>query len=99
MFTVNEILDIAIRLEKNGEAVYRQAMEKVTNPEIASTLAWMADEEVRHAERLAGLKNDTTGQSAGISAEEIGPDLLSGVIGEQSFSLQDIDFTGIGQVA
>jgi rubrerythrin len=99
VFTVNEIVDIAIRLEKNGEAVYRQAIENVSNPEIASILEWMADEEVRHAEKLSELKNHATDQPTGISVEEIGPDFLNDIIGKQSFSLQDIDFADIDQVS
>jgi len=99
VFTVNEILDIAIRLERNGEAVYRQAIEKVSIPEIESMLEWMANEEVLHARWFSDLKNKASDQAVGISAEKIGPDLLNGVIGEQSFSLQGIDFTNIAQLS
>jgi rubrerythrin len=53
MFTAKELLDIAVRLERNGDAIYRQAIEKVSNPELASLLEWMADEEVKHAEYSA----------------------------------------------
>jgi len=99
VFTANEILDIAIRLEKNGENIYRRAIEKIAMPELASALEWVADEEVRHAKWFSDLKRNTAGQSIGMSVEEIGPDFLGSVIGEQSFSLQGIDFTSIDQVS
>lgn len=52
MFSANELLDLAIKLEKNGEAVYRDAIEKIPNPELVRLLEWMADEEVKHAQHL-----------------------------------------------
>ena len=36
MFSANELLDMAIKLEKNGEAVYRNAIAKVSKPELNS---------------------------------------------------------------
>ena len=56
MFSTNEILDMGIKLEKNGEAVYRDAIEKVSNPELITLLEWMADEEVKHANWFAEYK-------------------------------------------
>ena len=99
MFTTNEILDIAIRLEKNGEAIYRQAIEKAANPELEAMLRWMADEEVRHAQWFSDLKGIAQKQADDLLSEKISPDLLGNVIGEQSFSLADIDFDNIEQLA
>ena len=56
MFAIKEIIDMAIRIEKNGEAVYRSAMEKISNPALVSLLEWMADEEDGHAQLLTGAK-------------------------------------------
>ena len=44
---------MAIKLEKNGEVVYRDAIEKVSNPELITVLEWMANEEVKHANWFA----------------------------------------------
>ena len=49
MFSIQEILDLAIRLEKNGESVYRTAAAKLFRADLVSLLVWMADEEVKHA--------------------------------------------------
>ena len=56
MFLIHEILDLAIRLEKNGESVYRNAVDKASKPELVSLLEWMADEEVKHASWFSNLK-------------------------------------------
>ena len=34
MFTAHEILDLAIQLEENGEAVYREAAGQASNADI-----------------------------------------------------------------
>ena len=48
VFSARELLDIAIRLEKNGETVYRGAIKKLSDPNLSLLLEWMADEEARH---------------------------------------------------
>ena len=53
LFSANEILDMAIKLEKNGEVVYRDAIANISNPELITLLEWMADEEVKHADWFA----------------------------------------------
>ena len=57
MFTSREILDIALKIEKYGEAVYRQAILDLVNPDIARRLTWIADEEARHAEWFMKLQS------------------------------------------
>ena len=56
LFSANEILDMAVKLEKNGEAVYRDAIGKVAKPEFIALLESMADEEVKHADFFFNLK-------------------------------------------
>lgn len=50
MFTINDIRNIAVQIEKNGEESYRSASRKVKDPEVAKMLQWMANEEKCHAE-------------------------------------------------
>ena len=56
MFSTAEIIDLAIRIEKNGEKTYRKAQEKVSDLSLASMLQWLADEEVEHAKWFVELK-------------------------------------------
>ena len=98
VFTIEEILDLAIKIEKNGEAVYRMAIGKLGNPSLASLLAWMADEEVRHARWFENFKNDVL-QNRHLSREvESTQGPLNALLEGQTFSLGDVDFSSIETV-
>ncbi len=45
MFTLTDICNIAIQIEKNGAETYLNASKTVKDPELAKALAWMASEE------------------------------------------------------
>jgi rubrerythrin len=94
MFLADEILDMAIQFEKNGAAVYLGARENVSDPALAALLEWMADEESRHIKSFSRLKGKAGGGGAPFS-EQLTLELLDEMIGEQSFSLGDVDFSAI----
>ena len=98
MFTSKEILDIALKIEQNGEAVYRQAVQDLVNPDLAKRLTWMADEEARHAEWFMKLQSDLGTHNNRIAVNEMNSDILHDIIGKQSFTLQDIDFTDVSDM-
>jgi rubrerythrin len=95
MFTSREILDIARKLEQNGEAVYRRAARGPVSPGIAECLLWMAGEEARHAEWFIKLQSDVSVKNNRIADDEMNSDLLSDLVGKQSFTLQDVDFSSV----
>jgi len=95
LFTANELLDMAIKLEKNGEAVYRSAIAKVKNPELVSLLEWMADEEVKHASFFSELKLNLETKQVNPFMEEMSRELFDDLLGNQNFSLKEVDFTSI----
>ena len=96
MFTSREILNMALKIEQNGETVYRQALKGLTNPEMVQRLTWMADEEARHAETFMKMKSDLDTHKDRMPVDEMNRGILNDLIGKQSFSLQDIDFTDVG---
>ena len=98
MFSANEIIDLAIKLEKNGEAVYRGAIAEVSRPELAALLEWIADEEVKHVEWFSQLKLNIETKNENPFAEEMGRELLNEMLGEKNFSLRDVDFSSITEV-
>ena len=63
MFSTIEILDIAIGIEQNGEAVYREALEIISEPRLVDLLTWMVDEEVKHARWFSDLKQNVETES------------------------------------
>lgn len=98
MFTDKEILNMAIQIEQNGEAAYRRAIEKISDPGLASLLEWMADEEVKHAQWFAGMKQEFERHSKKSLVQEISRDFLTELLGEQNFSLKERDFSQVEQV-
>jgi rubrerythrin len=98
MFSIQEILDLAIRLENNGESVYRQAVDEISEPELVSLLQWMADEEVKHARWFAELKQKLKTHSANLFMAEMSREVFADFLEEKSFSHQDVDFSKIDRV-
>ena len=98
MFSASELLDMAIKLERNGEAVYRDAIEKVSKPELVSLLEWMADEEVKHAAFFSELKLKLTSDSRNPFMEEMSRELFDDLLGEKNFSLKEVDFSSLDTV-
>ncbi len=97
MFAAEEILDMAILIEKNGEAVYRKAIQKISSPALISLLEWMANEEVKHAEWFLELKEEAAAATPANSlfVQKMGREFISGILGKQSFSLKEVDFSQI----
>jgi len=93
MFTLSEIIDLAIRIEKNGENAYRKAQEEVSNPSLASILQWLAEEEVEHEKWFTRLKENAATLAEDPKLEEMGKSILQGVLGDQAFSIKDADFS------
>jgi rubrerythrin len=98
LFSAKEIIELAIRIEKNGEAVYRSAIEKVPNPGLVSLLEWMADEEVKHANWFAELKHNLETKNENPFVEEMGHELFNEMLGDKNFSLKDVDFATIEEI-
>ncbi|MGB5746822.1 MAG: ferritin family protein [Desulfobacterales bacterium] len=98
MFSAIEIIDLAIKLEKNGEAVYRGAIEKVSSPEFVPLLEWIADEEVKHADWFAQLKLNLETKNENPFGEEMSRELFNEMLGDKNFSLKDIDFSSIEEI-
>lgn len=98
MFSAIEIIDLAIKLEKNGEAVYRGAIEKVSSPELAPFLEWVADEEVKHADWFAQLKINLETKNENPFVAEMSRELFNEMLGDKNFSLKDIDFSSIDKI-
>ena len=95
MFTAQDILDIAIRLEKNGEKTYRDARLHISNEALKTLLAWIAQEEHDHACWFSELKKQLIqGEDHHLMAE-LSRALVEDVVQGQVFSLQEVDFATI----
>jgi rubrerythrin len=90
MFTVDDLIGIAVQIEKNGEETYRRASLAVADQETAALLSWMADEEGRHRRWFATLPRDSRPLSAhDLAVEEMGRALLQDILRGSSDFLHD----------
>ncbi len=95
MFTAQDILNIAIRLENNGEKTYRNARQHVPDAELKALLDWIAQEEQKHARWFTDVKDRLTqGEDHHLMAE-MSRALVEDVVQGQAFSLQEVDFKTI----
>jgi len=86
---------MAIQIEQNGEAVYRSAIKNISHPALISLLEWMADEEVKHEKFFSEMKQEYETLSKNPFVEEMSRELFNDLLGDQSFSLKEIDFSQI----
>ena len=95
MFTLSEIIALAIRIEKNGENTYRKAQEEVLNTSLASMLKRLAEDEVEHEKWFERLKEEVETTEEDPKLEEMGKAVLQSVLGDQAFSIKDANFSRI----
>lgn len=93
MFTIQDIIDIAIRVEQNGERIYRAAAEKITDSDLVLLMQWLADEESAHIRWFESLKLQTKKVIDDPALEQMGRDILLDIVGKQTFSLDDVDLS------
>ena len=93
MFTLGEIIDLAVRIETNGQKAYRKAQGQVSDPALASLLGWLADEEAEHEKWFPGLKDDLKTNLEDPKLEEMSQSILQGVLGDHTFSIEEADFS------
>jgi rubrerythrin len=98
MFSIREVIDLAIQIEKNGEQYYRDAIQKISNPSLQSMLEWLADQEGKHQSWFSERKERLETEGDDLEMEEMGSDILQGILGDQSFSLKEADLSKIDGV-
>ncbi len=99
MFRIKEILDLAVRIEQNGEKTYRAARGRFADEELSEMLAWMASEEARHAAWFADLRLRLASGKGNPFLEEMTRKVLDDLVAGRSFSLEEVDFAAIAAPA
>ena len=95
MFSITEIIEIAVQLEKNGEKVYREAIGKSKNTEMDDLLLRIAEEELEHIDWFLNLKNEIEKSQDRPQVKEMDASLIDDLMGKQTFSLADVDFSRV----
>ncbi len=95
MFTVNDLIDIAVKMEKNGELLYRESMYKIQSAQLKSLLQWMADEEAAHRDWFADKKGRWATGVDQADLETMLPDVIKEMMGDKTLSLDEVNFAKI----
>ena len=95
MFSITEIIEIAVQLEKNAGKVYREAIGQSKNKELDDLLLQMANEELEHADWFIALRDNIEKSQDRPRVKEMDASLIDDLIGKQTFSLADVDFSKI----
>jgi rubrerythrin len=98
MFTLNDIIEIALQIEKNGENTYRRAQRKASDPSLADLLGRLADEELEHQRWFAEFKSRVGILPVDKNLEALGRELFQNILGEKAFSLDDADISGVPDI-
>jgi rubrerythrin len=98
MFTISEIYHLAMKVEKNGEAFYREALQRASDASIQSLFLWLAEEEVRHGDWFEKRKKALVGTPEDDVIEEMGRKILEDILGDQIFSLKETDLSEVDNV-
>ncbi len=88
MFSVADIRNIAVQIEKNGEETYRNASLVSAHPEVAAILARMAEDERRHAEWFAAIRSEKPLSEEQREIEAMGRTLLQDMVKGNTFLLE-----------
>ena len=89
---------MAIQIEKNGENYYRKAVKRTTDPSLQSLLLSLANQEHEHAGWFEGLKRRVQEPAEPGEVAEINGTMLQGLVGNQTFSLDDVDVSELDGV-
>jgi rubrerythrin len=89
MFTIGDIRNIAVQIEKNGEETYRKAAKAAKDPQVAEVLNWMAEEESRHAKWFTKLSSNKPLTAEQQEMESVGRSLLQEIVKGNTFLLDE----------
>ena len=95
MFTIGDIRNIAIQIERNGEKSYRKAAEAAEDAALADVFNRMADEEKRHAEWFASIEGGREMSDEQRELEAVGKSILQEMVKDRTFSLEEEELGAI----
>ena len=99
MFTIEDIRNIAIQIERNGEKSYREAAEAAEDAALADIFNRMADEEKRHAEWFASIEGGRELSDEQRELEAVGKSILQEMVKDRTFSLEEEELGAIDNFA
>ncbi len=98
MFSLAEVYDLGIRIEKNGEKFYRDALKQAWSKPIAEMLKRLAEEEIKHVDFFAKRMDALKQKRENPFLDEMGSAMLKDILGNQTFSLKEADVSTMKSV-
>jgi rubrerythrin len=98
MFTLAEVYDLGIRIEKNGEKFYRDALKQAWTKPIADMLGLLAEEEVKHVDFFVKRMDALKQKRENPFLDEMSTSMLKDIVGDQTFSLKETDVSTLKSV-
>jgi rubrerythrin len=98
VFTLAEVYDLGIGIEKNGEKFYRDALKQAWSAPIADMLKLLAEEEVKHVDFFVKRMDAVKQGRENPFLDEMGTSMLKDILGNQTFSLKEADVSKIRSV-
>lgn len=95
MFSLGEVIDIAVQIEENGESFYRSALEKGPDSALENLLRWLADEELRHRKCFLHMRSALKASAEDRLKEQLSGTILQSAVGEHAFSLDEADLSSL----
>ena len=93
MFSSDEIIDLAIQIEKNALRVYRKALNTTEDPDLTLLINWLIEDENRHVEWFTALREFVKKTAVDDpKIFEIGRAILRDTVADARFSLAGADF-------
>ncbi len=99
MFTIADIRNIAVQIEKNGEETYRNVGLASTDPEVVAILTRMAKDERCHAEWFAAIRSEKPLSEEQREMEAMGRTLLQDMVKGNTFLLEQSELERAKTVA
>lgn len=98
MFRIEEVIDMAVRFEENAAQIYTDALAKIDAPAMHQVLEEMIAEERQHAEWFGDLRRRLADPEVNPIERALNREMLGEMIGDQSFSLREVDFEALDGV-
>jgi rubrerythrin len=91
MFSANEIFDLAIQIEENGEHFYRKAIGGLPDQSLREMMLWVANEEAAHRDCFLKMKQSAPKGRSEQWAEQVSGAMLKSAVQDHLFSLDEVD--------
>jgi rubrerythrin len=98
MFTLADIRDLAIQIERNGESTYSLAARKAGDERVARLLKKLAEQEKEHSRWFERLDAGHAFRPQDDRINRMGQDMLKEMVDGQTFSLDEDELSRPGEM-